>query len=101
MQDDLPTPAAMLADKGYDSDAIRLDLERRGVDPVIPTKANRKRQRSICKKTYALRNRIERFFNKLKHSRRCATRYDKLTNSFLGFVQLATIRLWMRFVHTT
>jgi transposase len=56
-----------LADKGYDSDAIRLDFERRGVEPVIPTKANCKRQRSICKKTYALRNRIERFFNKLKH----------------------------------
>lgn len=101
MDDDLPDPGAMLADKGYDSDAIRSDLERRGVDPVIPTKANRKIQRVICQKTYAMRNRIERFFSKLKHSRRCATRYDKLGNSFLGFVQLATIRLWIRFVHNT
>lgn len=100
MDDDLPDPEAMLADKGYDSDAIRRDLERRNVDPVIPTKANRKVQRAICRKTYAMRNRIERFFNKLKHSRRCATRYDKLATSFLGFVQLATIRLWIRFVHT-
>ncbi|MCA3160295.1 MAG: transposase, partial [Burkholderiales bacterium] len=44
---------------------------------------------------------IERFFNKIKHSRRAATRYDKLASSFLGFVQLATIRCWIRFVHTT
>ena len=94
-------PKAMLADKGYDSDAIRRDLERRGTDPVIPTKSNRKVQRPVCRATYALRNRIERFFNKLKHSRRVATRYDKLTNSFLGFVQLATIEIWIRFVHTT
>ena len=101
MDDDLPDPEAMLADKGYDSDAIRSGLERRGADPVIPAKANRKVQIVICRKTYAMRNRIERFFNKLKHSRRCATRYDKLANSFLGFVQLATIRLWIRFVHTT
>ncbi|MCA3621649.1 MAG: transposase, partial [Methylobacterium sp.] len=41
------------------------------------------------------------FFNKIKHSRRAATRYDKLASSFLGFVQLATIRCWIRFVHTT
>ncbi|KPH74522.1 MAG: IS5 family transposase, partial [Proteobacteria bacterium] len=41
------------------------------------------------------------FFNKIKHSRRVATRYDKLASSFLGFVQLATIRCWIRFVHTT
>jgi transposase len=101
IDDEVPVPKAMLADKGYDSDTIRADLERRGSEPVIPTKSNRKVQRPICQATYALRNRIERFFNKLKHSRRVATRYDKLTNSFLGFVQLATIRIWARFVHTT
>jgi transposase len=48
-----------------------------------------------------MRNRIERFFNKIKHSRRVATRYDKLASSFLGFVQLAAIRCWIRFVHPT
>ncbi len=94
-------PKAMLADKGYDSDAIRADLESRGTEPVIPTNSNRQVQRPVCRETYALQNRIERFFNKLKHSRRVATRYDKLTNSFLGFVQLATIRIWTRFVHIT
>ena len=101
MREEAPDPAAMLADKGYDSDAIRDDLERRGADPVIPTKSNRKVQRPVDKLTYALRNRIERFFNRLKHSRRIATRYHKLASSFLGFVQLATIRQWIRFVHAT
>jgi transposase len=46
-----------------------------------------------------LRNRIERFFNRLKNSRRVATRYDKLIESFAAFVILATIRVWMKFVH--
>jgi transposase len=97
MAEDAPLPTTILADKGYDSDAIRADLERRGIAPVIPTKANRKIQRPVDKPTYTLRNRIERFFNKLKHSRRVSTRYDKLASSFLGFVQLATIRYWIRF----
>ena len=101
MAEDAPDPAAMLADKGYDSDAIRDDLEGRGAEPVIPTKSNRKVQHQIDRAGYALRNRIERFFNKLKHSRRVATRYDKLANSFFGFVQIATIRTWIRFVHRT
>ncbi|MGX9181996.1 IS5 family transposase [Mesorhizobium sp. BHbdii] len=100
MQEEAPDPAAMLADKGYDSDAIRNDLERRGADPVISTKSNRRVQCQVDKAKYALRNRIERFFNRLKHSRRISTRYDKLASSFLGFVQLATIRHWIRFVHT-
>lgn len=101
MDEDAPEPASMLADKGYDGDAIRGDLEARGIEPVIPAKSNRKVQRPVCPRTYADRNRIERFFSKIKHSRRIATRYDKLASSLLGFVQLATIRIWIRFVHTT
>ena len=50
---------------------------------------------------YALRNRIERFFNRAKNSRRVATRYDKLIESFAAFVLLACIRIWIKFVHTT
>jgi transposase len=95
-----PDPLIMLADKGYDSDAIRADLIQRGVDPVIPTRSNRKIQLTVDKKKYAMRNLIERFFNKLKHPRRVATRYDKLASSFIGFVQLATIRIWIRFVNS-
>lgn len=52
-----------------DSDAIRSDLEWRGIDPVIPTKSNRKVQLTIDNTAYAMRNRIERFFNKITHSR--------------------------------
>jgi transposase len=48
-----------------------------------------------------LRNRIERFFNRAKNSRRVATRYDKLIESFAAFVLLASIRIWIKFVHTT
>lgn len=56
MAEDAPPPEAMLGDKGYDSDAIRSDLEWRGIDPVIPTKSNRKVQRIIDKAAYAMRN---------------------------------------------
>jgi transposase len=99
MDEDAPDPETMIGDQGYDSDPLREDLEQRGADPVIPTKANRKVQRPVERKTYGLRNRIERFFNKIKNSRRVVTRYDKLASSFLGFVQLAAIRIWIKFVH--
>lgn len=96
-----PSPKVMLADKGYDSDAIRQDLKDRGVEPVIPFKRNRKIQEPIDGFLYAMRNMVERCFNKLKQSRRLATRYDKTASSFLGFVLIASTRLWIRhFVHT-
>ena len=94
-------PKALLADRGYDSDAIREDSRFHGTDPVIPTKINRKVQRPVDPLLYALRNRIERFFNKLKNARRVATRYDKTADSFLAFVQLASIKIWLRFVNRT
>ncbi len=94
-------PAIMLADKGYDSDAIRQDLQDCGAEPEIPTKRNRIVQHSVDRPLYALRNRIERFINRLKNSRRVATRYDHTADSFLGFAALSSIRIWIRFVHTT
>lgn len=93
-------PGALLADRGYDSDAIRQDARDRGTAPEIPTKRNRIVQYSVNHALYALRNRIERCFNRLKNSRRVATRYDQDDSSFLGFVLLSAIRLWVRFVHT-
>jgi transposase len=92
-------PGQMLADKGYDSDAVRDDIRKRGGEALIPTRATRKVQHLVDKAIYALRNRIERFFNRIKNSRRVATRYDKLVESFAAFVLLATVRLWIRFVH--
>ena len=96
-----PKPRVLLADKGYDADFILADLKARGVAAVIPAKRNRKVQPVIDGYIYGLRNLVERCFSKLKHSRRLATRYDKTANGFLGFVLVASIRLWIRhFVHT-
>ena len=94
-------PERMLGDKGYDSDGVRDDIAERGGEALIPTRANRRVQQLVDRAIYALRNRIERFFNRLKNSRRVATRYDKLVESFAAFVLLSTIRLWFRFVHAT
>ena len=94
-------PEQLLGDKGYDSDAVRKDVAERGGRALIPTKKNRKVRQTVDKAVYALRNRIERMFNRLKNSRRVATRFDKLIESFAAFVLLAAIRLWIRFVHTT
>lgn len=91
----------MLGDKGFDSDPIRQDLHDRGAVPEIPTKCNRRIQHSVRRPFYALGNRIERFINRLKSSRRVATRYDKTADSFLGFATLASVRLWIRFAHAT
>ncbi len=84
-----PNPRVVLADKGYDADAIRAALDAKGIAVVIPAKRNRKVQPAIDGNIYALRNRVERCFSKLKHSRRLATRYDKTASSFLGFVLMA------------
>lgn len=71
-------------------------MEARGVTPIIPMRRSRKVQISIDDHIYALRNRIERCFNRLKNWRRLATRYDKTADSYLGFVLIAAVRLWMR-----
>ena len=92
-------PEQMLGDKGYDSEAVRHDIEQRGGEAAIPSTATRKIQHAVDKALYALRNRIERFFNRAKNSRRVATRYDKLIESFAAFVLLACIRIWIKFVH--
>lgn len=94
-------PEVLLADRGYDSDPIREDIRARGGTPEIPTKKSRRVQHSVNRALYALRARIEQFFNKLKNSRRVATRYDHTASSFLGFVLLAAIRQWIRFVHAS
>jgi transposase len=96
-----PEPKVLIADKGYDSDAIREDLIERGAEPVIPPRKNRKVQQPIDGYIYALRNLIERCFSKLKQSRRLATRYDKTAASYIGFVLIASARIWIRhFVNT-
>jgi transposase len=91
-----PAPKVLLADKGYDADFIRHDIEKRGGVAMIPTKRNRLAQLPVDADIYALRNMVERCFNKLKNARRLATRYDKTADSYLGFIHLVSIRLWLR-----
>jgi transposase len=87
---------AVAADKGYDSDAIRLTLSTDGIEPVIPARANRKQPAAYDRRIYRERNRVERFFNKLKHFRRIATRYDKLAKNFLALLQLVSAFIFAR-----
>ncbi|WP_367120097.1 transposase [Phenylobacterium sp.] len=91
-----PQPKVLLGDKGYDADAILADLEDRGIAAVIPPKRNGKVQPVIDGYIYALRNLVERRFSKLKHSRRLATRCDKNADSYIGFILIASARLWVR-----
>ncbi len=87
----------MLADRGYDADWIRSLAAERGVWASIPPRCNRNDPICFSPYLYRARNLVERFFNKIKHCRRVATRYDKLAaNYYLAFVQLASIRLWLR-----
>ena len=81
-------PDALLGDKAYDADPFVDTLTQRGITPVIPPKANRKTKRACDFALYCERNLIERFFNKIKHYRAIATRYDKLARNFLAAVQL-------------
>jgi transposase len=83
-------------DKAYDSNAIRTKLEAKGIEPVIPPKANRLEIILYDKEQYKQRNKVERLFNKIKQFRRVATRYEKLTATFLGFVILALIVIMLR-----
>ena len=82
-------PEALIGDKAYDADPLIDILNRRQITPVIPPKANRKTPRDCDFALYCERNLVERFFNKLKHFRAIATRYDKLARNFLAGVQLA------------
>ena len=81
-------PAAFLADKAYDADALIEALDKRGIRPVIPSKSNRVIPRETDFALYCERSLIERFFNTIKHFRAIATRYDKLANTFLGAIHL-------------
>ena len=79
---------AAVMDKAYDSENIRKFLEKQGVEAVIPPKANRKMLFSYDKKKYRMRQKVERFFCRIKEFRRIATRYDKLAKTFMAFVHL-------------
>ena len=83
-------------DKGYDADRIRERLALDGIEPVIPPLSTRSQKPLYDKERYRGRNRIERFFNKLKQFRRIATRYDKLAKTFFAAVCLVSAFLIAR-----
>jgi len=89
-------PAYLLADKGYDSDAIRNFLRQKQITPVIPPRSNRKVAVRWSRRIYKERNMIERMIGHLKVNRAVATRYDKLASSFLDALHVATIRRCLR-----
>jgi transposase len=99
--DGLPPAKALVADRGYDAKAILAMVQQHGGEAHIPTQRDRKVQRSVDLNLYRQRNLIERFFCKLKHFRRIATRFDKLARNFLAAVLIAATRLWLRAYEST
>jgi transposase len=89
-------PAYLLADKGYDTDAIRGALRERRIRAAIPPRSHRKDPIRWNRRLYRERNRIERMIGHLKVNRAIATRYDKLARSFLDVLHLAAIRRCLR-----
>jgi transposase len=98
---DLPerVPDALLGDRAFDNNEIRDDLAERGIEAVIPSKANRKVAIPYDETKYRDRNRIERFFGHIKINRALATRYDQLAETFLATLCIASARYWIKFVH--
>jgi transposase len=86
----------LLGDKAYDADWLRRQIEAQGAAPNIPDKSNRKDKHCFSKTLYKERNLVERFFNKIKHFRRIATRFEKYADNYLAMIKLASIRIWMR-----
>ncbi|MDQ1159208.1 transposase [Sphingomonas sp. SORGH_AS 950] len=99
--DHLGPRTIVLADKAYDADRIRELIQDQGATHNIPPKSNRKWKPCFSKRLYRERNLVERFFSKLKHFRRVATRYDKLATNFLAMIQFASMRLWLRAYEST
>lgn len=97
----LPLARDVVADRGYDARAVLELIAEHGARPHIPTQRDRRVQRPVDPKLYRQRNLVERFFNKLKHFRRVATRYDKLARNFTAAVAIASIRLWLRYYEST
>ncbi|WP_445488948.1 IS5 family transposase [Rhodopseudomonas sp. RCAM05734] len=90
----MPPSAELVADKGYDSQALREWLVERGTEPVIPPRKNRKIQYDYDRAIYKQRNVIERMFCRFKDWRRIATRFDRNVRNFMSTISLAAAVIW-------
>jgi len=89
-------PRRLIADTSYDSDANRTYCAEKGIAVVIPNRPNRTEPVPLDEEYYRDRNKIERFFGRMKQHRRLATRYDKTVVSFLAFWHIAAALDWLR-----
>ena len=96
MLGDLRAGQVLIADRAYDSDLLRQAMTERGVWANIKPLARRRDKPAFSAFLYRSRNLVERFFNKLKHFRAIATRYEKHAANYLALVKLAAARIWMR-----
>jgi transposase len=92
----VPEAGAVIADKGYDADALVERIKWRRAEAIIPPRANRTALREYDRHRYKARNLVERFFNRLKQFRRIATRYEKLALHFAAMVICGCIVLWLK-----
>lgn len=97
MIDNVRAGQILLADRAYDSDAMRKTLSDRGAWANVKPMPGRKNVPAFSPFLYRYRNLVERFFNKLKHFRAVATRFEKHDRNYLALVKLAASRIWMRF----
>jgi transposase len=86
----------LLADRAYDSDALRQAMNERGAWANIKPMPGRSKTLPFSGWVYRWRNLVERFFGKIKHFRAIATRYDKRDDNFLAGIKLAAVRIWLR-----
>ncbi len=86
----------VLADKGYDGARAMQAIADAGAAPVVPKRVSNASRRRFDPELYKDRNAIERFFSRIKHFRRIATRYDKLARNYLGFTNLVCALKWCR-----
>ena len=89
-------PGKVLADTAYDSDETRAYCARQGIEAVIPNRPNRLEPAALDAEMYRDRNKIERFFGRLKQYRRLATRYEKTVVSFLALWHIGATLDWLR-----
>lgn len=92
--DAMPEGATLLADKGYESNATREAAAAKNAWANIPSRSNRKQRLAFSGWLYRQRNLVERFFNRIKHFRGIATRYDKCPENHLTAIKLVCTRIW-------